>query len=1422
MWRQQNNRYLARAYYGYWLGVNATARTYYQAPVLGPHQTELLGMLDPARSRHNVHFGTAHLHFNVRGDPRPPGFLVQHIVSGLQHLSPNTRISVLLRDTPGRVVATPPFGVAVPLPGANGRTAMGMTAVQWTQVINQAANMADDDESEPAALNDIVSITIKIHGLDERTWYDEDEQKMVPMAPPTAERPIQRRRGGCAVEIPPELLNHHKAIWFAGTEDSDVLCGVRSLCLAWANYMLVNNTGKVISLLRTVKRTNAPLKINLKNKKAIDNFRTKTRQSTRAKLVSDIIERAQHKSEAQIKEEKGCTWDDLGYYLAVISELENQLFTVRMVKIRCGAYHVEREIAVKYHDEAKYSQWEGQEAKYLYILHLNGKSYEESGHYLPIASMTMLAGDGRAFCEVCCKTYVNREKLADGTNVDRPCPNCFSVKCRLCHSTTEDHELKKVPVENRYDCEDCSSYFHTIECYELHITNNVCQTIKRCPTCKSRVKGIKPTIKNKLKEPSFKHHVCGEYKCRGCGEKVTTPHYCDILPGKLDNQLKSEYTSDFKSMDDALYRLKYLESIASKEKKTKWDLKSIRRELRYLDKTLIFADFECQQDNPESIHEVNLVCSEDRHGNAMPDFDHPETWMEYLFERYPRGGTIVMHNGSGYDYILLLPILKYMQCDITNACMTGSKIKFFQVNAPGKQTHRGLGGWRFIDSMCFIACGLSQFTQTFGLTTKKGFFPHKCNSPNWPNDGRMPSYEDFGPELMTKTKQDELKEWLNERKQEPWFLEKELLAYCKADVKLLREGCMAFQNIIETITRTETHWGVLPFNSFFTIPSTAMRIWSGYFNTRDLDDDVPIEAWLPRLPKKIHEELMPAMVGGRTEPTKFLWNKGEGPCAQYVDFTSLYPWVNKNCRYPLGHPIETSDFEGDAFNLQDVIDSFYDSDGNLVHPDQLPMMVCKVDVKCPDDLYLPLLHEKLPKEHKLMFTLRDKKEMLYTGHELLKAFELGYKVTHWYKTWKWVECKKGLFKDYINTFLQIKQQAAGWGDCKTEEEKDKYINDYKEKEGILLDRGKIEKNPGLYRTSKFFLNSLWGKFGQKLPSQYKQREILDGNDANDVRKWQQLSKGIGQSADDTSLFADQLSMPLKPGFELCDHQTVILDSRFMFVTYKMNPVKAQEENLDRRVNRPYDPYYDPIHSRDLTGGQCAQVAIFTTAHARLKLYSLLEKLEKRVIYYDTDSCIFAPKPGEDPNDLAPLGKYLGDLTNELNGKGYDENGIEYFVSGGPKHYGYRLVDGKETWKVKGIRSNQQGIQEQLCLQDMHNAVVYGADELEIKTTAIRAQDFVIRTVEEVKTYRATCTKRRSLITDKKELEKATIIDTAPWQDKDSIELLNKLEYLTARTLAVGKERWGGELTPEEKVLKRKREQFEAFERKEKKSRYTIF
>ena len=93
------------------------------------------------------------------------------------------------------------------------------------------------------------------------------------------------------------------------------------------------------------------------------------------------------------------------------------------------------------------------------------------------------------------------------------------------------------------------------------------------------------------------------------------------------------------------------------------------------------------------------------------------------------------------------------------------------------------------------------------------------------------------------------------------------------------------------------------------------------------------------------------------------------------------------------------------------------------------------------------------------------------------------------------------------------------------------------------------------------------------------------------------------------------------------------------------------------------------------------LAAFTTAHARLRLYEVLEKLDRKVLYFDTDSVVYVVKEGEEE---PPVGDFLGDLTDELDGKHIVE-----FVSAGPKNYAYLLNDGDTQCKVKGFTLNHQ-------------------------------------------------------------------------------------------------------------------------------------
>ena len=222
-------------------------------------------------------------------------------------------------------------------------------------------------------------------------------------------------------------------------------------------------------------------------------------------------------------------------------------------------------------------------------------------------------------------------------------------------------------------------------------------------------------------------------------------------------------------------------------------------------------------------------------------------------------------------------------------------------------------------------------------------------------------------------------------------------------------------------------------------------------------------------------------------------------------------------------------------------------------------------------------------------------------------------------------------------FLKGKQEASGYpSNVNTEEEKDNYIKDYYENEGIQLDKSKIKLNEGMRSICKLLLNSHWGRFGMNTnKSQYKL--ITDPVD------WFNLiadDRYIVQSADFT-------------------HKNYLQ-------VYFTNTTNANESNSNVNV----------------------ALAAFVTCYARLKLLEEITLIGDRVLYVDTDSMIFI----SDPNLYEPqTGKYLGQLTNEINEK--DGKHIIEFVSAGPKNYCYKLDGGKTKALVKGFALNNTSSKE---------------------------------------------------------------------------------------------------------------------------------
>jgi len=111
---------------------------------------------------------------------------------------------------------------------------------------------------------------------------------------------------------------------------------------------------------------------------------------------------------------------------------------------------------------------------------------------------------------------------------------------------------------------------------------------------------------------------------------------------------------------------------------------------------------------------------------------------------------------------------------------------------------------------------LLAFPKTFGLTElKKGYFPHKFNLPEHQTYvDILPAIDYVMPESMAPKAQ----KWYQEQRNKKvvFNFQKELVDYCKSDVRLLKQGCLTFKRFFETLA------GFNPFEHI-TIASACNR-----------------------------------------------------------------------------------------------------------------------------------------------------------------------------------------------------------------------------------------------------------------------------------------------------------------------------------------------------------------------------------------------------------------------------------------------------------------------------------------------------------------------------------------------------------------------------------------------------------------------
>ena len=915
----------------------------------------------------------------------------------------------------------------------------------------------------------------------------------------------------------------------------------------------------------------------------------------------------------------------------------------------------------------------------------------------------------KLFCKKCNRYCFNKECLTEHSVT--VCPTVY--KCIKCCKIVNRSNEHKCGFEN---CKNCKNEVEITKhrCYMLSKKQKGGRCEEGCSKCFKPTTCIANTLDTvTIVKDNYRKLILEHHPDKG-GDKLKFQEVFESYKNVQTLLQSSSLSSDnFHSKEDDFTKL----GLSCNCKAS--IVNTLNDKCTFSDK---YIYYDCETNQETGVHVPNLIVAKYQDGTTFT-FKTRDEFGEWLISKEHKDYTAIAHYARGFDsqFVLQYCIKNTVQ-PYTIYC--GSKLMLLEISALNLKV---------IDSHNFIQSPLSAFPKTFGLTElKKGYFPHLFNTVENENYiGPIPDKKYYCYDTMSTTVRKDFVKWHTEKVAENYIfdLQKELLEYCNSDVDILRRGCIEFRNQFLEIANID------PFQ-YLTIPSVCMAIYRskylqpntiGIFEQEQKDQYSKISvSWLKSFnnenikhamnggevkicgskvdgydettksvyqfngcfwhgcPKCYHEDTVnnvkketmgdiltktkerteflegagytvisvwecewkksreyktvakkteiieplnprDAFFGGRTEAFKL---KVDDPNKKikYIDVCSLYPTVMFYDDYPIAHPTKI------------IKPNYYDYNW-------FGLIKCKV--VAPKNLYVPVLPVKVKmcKAEKLVFPLclkcaenqqstcsHTESERAFVGTwssvEVNKALEMGYIVDEIYEVWQ-LEKSKELWKGYVRDFMKIKLESSPHN----YPSKEAYAAAVKQKERIELDLDKIDPNPGKRAVAKLCLNSLWGKFGQR-SNMTKVEQITDP-----CRFYQIL-------LDDT----------------LSDIHVFFLSETMLQVNYKYKTEFVQN-NFNTNIF----------------------VAIYTTANARLRLYEQLSKLDKAVIYADTDSVFYL----DDDTNTVQTGDCLGEWTDELGQGAY----IEKFLSSGPKSYYFRTNAGKECTKVKGFSLNHRNAEK---------------------------------------------------------------------------------------------------------------------------------
>ncbi len=973
---------------------------------------------------------------------------------------------------------------------------------------------------------------------------------------------------------------------------------------------------------------------------------------------------------------------------------------------------------------------------YVYLVYSNMDN-SPIGHYDLITNIRGFFSKPK-YCEECDVAYWKP--------YDHRCKNTQEWWCFACYRS----DCKR--SENPVKCKKCNAKFHSQLCETVHKTFR-CDKRWKCNIChKTRFrKKIFDMMSQEYRLESDEeiqiNHDCDMYHCTECKEDVNVGHRCFIKKKEYKDKIQKLLFFDVETDQSSkthkvnfIHVTYYHQTVLEKEKEA--DMKKKKGLKIHLEREI---QARCEDFLNDEVCEMRAkVTKIERKLRRYDKYlrNHKKwkgTWVDKSYKGDQSlynfvkdlvsdfaGYTCLAHNLKGFDGVFILKTFIDNNI-IPDVICKGQKL--LEIRVPQRNL-------RFIDSFNFLPMGLAKLPDAFGLDCgSKGYFPHFFNSPENQNYvGPYPDPKYYGVSQMIISDREKFYIWYKEQKDKTFNFIEEMAMYCKQDVHILKDSCLAYRHLMCKET------GCDPF-AYVTLASVCCAVYMTMFMPRETIARVPASGY--DRSKYSHEGY------------------------EWLEYLRRYKGV-KDMRHAMnGGEIKIGNFFVDGF-ANDTVYEYYGCffhgckdcfDGQICNPDTKKRLIQSYTETLRREKWLgeqgykvesiwgcqwKRLKQKCCEVRQKVEEMRlpkplNPRDAFYGGRtETFKMWSKDGPIVYHDVTslYPWVNSTMmypiGHPQIILSDFKNI-SEYFGIVKCKILPPQDLYLPvlpvhaagkllfplckscgettrqescSHSERERAIQgtwfsEEVKLALKKG-YKLLEIhsvwhFENTTKELFAPYMRRFYKLKMLsskLPYNTAEEILKFIELVKvkegisinGPGDFKENpglrqiTKLMLNNLwgRFGMNENMSMCqfvgdfENMEKIMED----VTREIQAVRVINDKIVQVTSRTADRDYLPC-SRDTN----IFVAITTTAWARIRLYHELEKVGNRVLYCDTDSIIYKESPN--PAENLKIGSFFGELTSELD----DDDYIVEFVSGGPKNYGYITKKGKAVVKVKGFTLN---------------------------------------------------------------------------------------------------------------------------------------